>query len=234
MGTKRQRVKEPIRELPANSAPTQAPLSEQAPPPHLPVPQQPVSEVSYPHNTRQCLWKPPEESLHACGSQEHSLMHYAFRGSSGCRSLTLQTACKCSVYPRPKVTLTCCVLNTVLLVLQRPLLERLLHECPDGTAVNDLFQVIAIMSTLAAEKDMLTLQAFSSGLAPGVMADIVIANLDHLPRREDVAGAQNASSSTDALASLMQVGLVMLPVDLAPLAEAGILTCTGAHTLAQQ
>lgn len=132
------------------------------------------------------------------------------------------------------MTLTRCVLNTVLSVLQRPLLERLLHECPDVTAVNDLFQVIAIMSTLAAEKDMLTLQAFSSGLAPGVMADIVIANLDHLPRREDVSGAQNASSGTGALASLMQVGLVMLPADLAPLAEAGILAPSGAHTLAQQ
>jgi hypothetical protein len=132
------------------------------------------------------------------------------------------------------ITLIPCMLNTVLSLLQRPLLERLLHECPDVTAVNDLFQVIAIMCTLAAEKDLLTLQAFSSGLAPGVMADIVIANLDHLPRRGDVSGAQNASSGTGALASLMQVNLIMRPADLAPLTEAGTLTCSDAHTLAQQ
>ena len=139
-----------------------------------------------------------------------------------------------SVYLRPKFTLICCMLSTALSLLQRPLLERLLHECPDVTAVNDLFQVIAIMSTLAAEKDLLTLQAFSSGLAPDVMADIVIANLDRLPRREDVSGAQNASSGTGALASLMQVSLVNLPADVAPLTEAGIPTCSSAHTLAQQ
>ena len=78
MGIKRQRVEEPIRELPAISAQTQAQLSKQAPPPHLPVPQQPASEVSDPHNTQHCLWKPLKESLHAYRSQEHSLMYGAF------------------------------------------------------------------------------------------------------------------------------------------------------------
>lgn len=89
--------------------------------------------------------------------------------------------------------------------MQRTLLERLLHECSEVTGVNELFQVIAVMSVLATEKDLLTLQGFSSGLSPSVLADVVIANLDHMPRREDVAGAQNASSGTSALASLMQV-----------------------------
>jgi hypothetical protein len=100
--------------------------------------------------------------------------------------------------------------------------------------VNELFQVIAIMSTLAAEKDLLTLQAFSSRLPPGVMADVVIANLDHLPWREDVSGAKDASSGTGALASLMQVSLVVLPAALAPKAEEGIVTCRCAHTPRQQ
>jgi hypothetical protein len=62
MGAKRQRVEEPVQELPANSALPQAQLSEQAPPPRLPVPQQPASEVSNPHTTPQCLWKPLRDS----------------------------------------------------------------------------------------------------------------------------------------------------------------------------
>ena len=90
-------------------------------------------------------------------------------------------------------------------VLQKPLLERLLHECPDATGPNELFMVIGVMSTLAKENDLHTLRGFSEGLSPSVLADVVIANLDHIPRREDVAGAQAASSGTSALASLMQV-----------------------------
>ena len=91
--------------------------------------------------------------------------------------------------------------------LQKPLLECLLHECPEVTGANELFQVIAVMSALAKENDMLLLQAFSGGLSPSVLADVVMANLDHLPRREDVAGAKDASSGTGALASLMQVSI---------------------------
>ncbi len=89
--------------------------------------------------------------------------------------------------------------------LQKPLLERLLHECPEATGHNELFMVIGVMSTLARENDLHTLQGFSGNLSPSVLADVVIANLDHIPRREDVAGAQDASSGTSALASLMQV-----------------------------
>lgn len=91
--------------------------------------------------------------------------------------------------------------------LQKPLLERLLHECPEVTGANELFQVIAVMSALAKESDMPLLQAFSGGLSPSVLADVVMANLDHLPQREDVEGAKAASSGTGALASLMQVSI---------------------------
>ena len=65
--------------------------------------------------------------------------------------------------------------------------------------------VIGVMSALARENDVTTLQLFSGNLSPSVLADVVIANLDHIPRREDVAGAQDAPSGTSALASLMQV-----------------------------
>ena len=90
--------------------------------------------------------------------------------------------------------------------LQKPLLERLLHECPDATGGNELFMVIGVMSTLAQENDLATLRGFVEGLSPSVLADVVIGNLDHMPRRADVAGAQDASSGTGALVSLMQVG----------------------------
>lgn len=74
------------------------------------------------------------------------------------------------------------------------------------TNANELFQVIAVMAALASSpEDIPTLQAFASNLPLTVLADVVIANMDHMPRREDVAGAQNASSGAGALASLMHV-----------------------------
>ena len=91
-------------------------------------------------------------------------------------------------------------------LLQIPLLEQLLHQCRDVTNANELFQVIAVMAALASSpEDIPTLQAFASNLPLTVLADVVIANMDHMPRREDVAGAQNASSGAGALASLMHV-----------------------------
>lgn len=89
--------------------------------------------------------------------------------------------------------------------LQKPLLERLLHECPEATGHNELFMVIGVMSLWPGRTTCTRCKAFSGNLSPSVLADVVIANLDHIPRREDVAGAQDASSGTSALASLMQV-----------------------------
>jgi len=72
------------------------------------------------------------------------------------------------------------------------------------------------MSALAKESDMPLLQAFSGGLSPSVLADVVMANLDHLPQREDVAGAKAASSGTGALASLMQVSIYVHALSYGP------------------
>jgi hypothetical protein len=59
------------------------------------------------------------------------------------------------------------------------------------------------MGALAAEGDLATLRAFGAGLAPGVLTDVVIANLDHLPA-QPAARAGGAGGGMAALAGLMQ------------------------------
>ena len=65
-------------------------------------------------------------------------------------------------------------------------------------------QVLAVMAVLAAEGDHATLNGVAAGLAPGVLTDVVIANLDHLPRREDVAaqGGGGVPSPSGGMAAL--------------------------------
>ena len=62
------------------------------------------------------------------------------------------------------------------------------------------------MAVLAAENDLSTLGAFAAGLAPGVLTDVVIANLDHLPAQQAAppGGRSGGGGSMAALAGLMQ------------------------------
>ncbi len=86
------------------------------------------------------------------------------------------------------------------------MLLRLLHECPGHTPERDLREVLAVMAVLAAENDLTTLKAFVAELSDAVLADAVIANLDHLPRREDVCdGVPAPAAGLGGLAGLLQV-----------------------------
>ena len=90
------------------------------------------------------------------------------------------------------------------------MLMRLLHECPHHTSERDLREVLAVMAVLAAENDFTTLKAFVSELSDAVLADAVITNLDHLPRREDVCDGVPAPVGPGGLAGLIQVPLCFL------------------------
>ncbi|CAL8471131.1 g10673 [Coccomyxa elongata] len=87
---------------------------------------------------------------------------------------------------------------------EETMLMRLLHECPDHTSERDLREVLAVMAVLAAENDFTTLKAFVAELSDAVLADAVIANLDHLPRREDVCDGVPAPVGPGGLAGLIQ------------------------------
>jgi hypothetical protein len=91
--------------------------------------------------------------------------------------------------------------------LQAPLLLRLLAECPDCTGERELREILQIMAILAAENDLTTLRAFAGGLSDAILTDVMIANLDHLPLREDVCGDAPVGAG---LVGLMQVPLTSL------------------------
>lgn len=88
------------------------------------------------------------------------------------------------------------------------MLTRLLAECADHTPEKDLREVLAVMGILAAENDLVTLNAFVEGLSNAVLLDAVICNMDHLPPRELVCGdAPAVTGGLGDLAGLMQVRL---------------------------
>ena len=103
--------------------------------------------------------------------------------------------------------------------LQSSLLQRLLAECGDvATSEVELRQVLAVLAVLAAENDTATLTGVAGGLALGVLTDVVIANLEHLPLPEElfpggVLPPQIApSGGMTALAGLMQVLSCLLSI----------------------
>ncbi len=69
--------------------------------------------------------------------------------------------------------------------------------------------MLAVLAVLAAEGDLATLNGVAGGLAPSVLTDVVIANLDHLPQPQDVYPGgippQQLGGGVAALAGLMQV-----------------------------
>lgn len=100
---------------------------------------------------------------------------------------------------------------------QASLLQRLLAECGGiATAEAELRQVLAVLAVLAAENDLATLNGVAGGLAPSVLTDVVIANLDHLPQPQDIYPGgvpQNQGApggGMEALVGLMQVPLITL------------------------
>ncbi|KAK9793182.1 hypothetical protein WJX73_008046 [Symbiochloris irregularis] len=86
------------------------------------------------------------------------------------------------------------------------------HKGPHATKVlsvattpqKELEQVLAVIGHLLATNEDATCKAFVNGLPAEVLADMVMANMSHLPRREEVTSATKQPSGASGLSGLVQ------------------------------